>query len=388
MQRTLRIKLKPTTAQAQALLETRRQFTEVFNAVAAYGWRAQIKNGVTLHHALYYPLKAQFPALVSDLHIQARVRATETLASALRLARNPARTVTQPRSFGCAPRYNVHTYKVDWQAQIVNLATVAGRQHIPFTVPSYARQYIGSATDSADLLLRDGTWWLHVVVTVPAPVVELTDVVIGVDLGLAQPAVTSNRHFLGQRRWKAVESRYFHLRRQLQKRGTRNAKRRLRRLRHRQARFRRDCDHVLSKQIVQAAPQGSTIVLENLTAIRQRTKQRGRAQRRRLHSWSYAQLDTLVRYKAEARGCTVGVVDPRHTSQQCSACGYTARNNRRARGRFVCRMCGVELHADLNAARNIAAKYHARSGRPGSSGLSRHAANRIIPSGVDASRLP
>jgi len=369
MQRTIRIKLQPTSEQATALLETCRQFTDVFNAVAAYGWQERIKNGVTLHHALYYPLKAQYPDLVSDLHIQARVKATEAVASALQLVKDPERTVNQPRSWGCAPRYNVHTYKVDWQAQIVNLATVAGRQRIPFTVPAYAKQYIGCEPDSADLILRDGHWWMHVGVTVPTPDVQQTDVVIGVDLGLAQPAVTSNRQFLGKRRWKAVEGRYFHLRRQLQQRGTKSAKRHQRRMRHKQARFRRDCDHVLSKQIVQVTPEGSTIAVENLTHIRQRTKQRGREQRRRMHSWSYAQMRQFLTYKAEARGCTVVAVDPRHTSQQCSKCGHTARNNRRARGLFKCHLCGYELHADLNASYNIAAKYQASVGTPDTGGL-------------------
>ncbi len=320
MQRTIRIKLQPTREQATALLETRRQFTDVFNAVAAYGWQERIKKGVTLHHGLYYPLKAQYPDLVSDLHIQARVKATEAVGSALQLAKDPQRTVNQPRSWGCAPRYNVHTYKVDWQAQIVNLATVAGRQRIPFTVPDYARPYIGCETDSDDLILRDGDWWLHIVVTMPTPDVQLNDTVTGVDLGLAQHAVTSNRQFLGKRRWKAIEGRYFHLRRQLQKRGTKSARRHLRRIRHKQARFRRDCDHVLSKQIVQFTPEGSTIVVENLTHIRQRTKQRGREQRRRMHSWSYAQMRQFLTYKAEARGCTVVAVDPQHTSQTCSRC--------------------------------------------------------------------
>src|SRR4051794_17041665 len=188
MQRTIRVKLQPTSEQVQALMETRRQFTDVFNEVAAYGWHARIKNGVTLHHALYYPLKSRYPDLVSDLHIQARVKATEAIASALQLAKDPDRTVNQPRSQGCAPRYNVHTYKVDWQGQTVNLSTVAGRQRVPFTVPEYARPYVGCQTDSADLMLRDGGWWLHVVVTVPSPAVQPTDTVIGVDLGLAQPA--------------------------------------------------------------------------------------------------------------------------------------------------------------------------------------------------------
>ncbi|NTU85898.1 MAG: transposase, partial [Chloroflexales bacterium] len=57
------------------------------------------------------------------------------------------------------------------------------------------------------------------------------------------------------------------------------------------------------------------------------------------------------------------------TSQACSCCGHIARNNRRSRGRFVCRKCGYELHADLNAARNIAAKYHASVARRDAGGL-------------------
>jgi hypothetical protein len=83
MQRAIRIELEPSPAQATVLTETSRQFTAVFNAVCAYGWQEQVSNGVRLHHALYYPLKADYPDLVSDLHVQARVKATEAVKSAL-----------------------------------------------------------------------------------------------------------------------------------------------------------------------------------------------------------------------------------------------------------------------------------------------------------------
>jgi transposase len=117
-------------------------------------------------------------------------------------------------------------------------------------------------------------------------------------------------------------------------------------------------------------------VLENLTDIRQRAKaKRKTAAKRRLHSWSFVQLKTFLAYKAEERGCRVVAVDLRHTSQTCSRCGYHARNNRRSRSRFVCHACGFALHADLNAARNVAAKYRASQGRtptgaPSSTGVS------------------
>src|SRR5580765_2370216 len=82
MDRTVRIQLHPTPEQAQALSETLTQFTAAFHQVCAYGWRNGEKNGVKLHHGTYYDTKAACPGLVSDLLIQARVKATEALKSA------------------------------------------------------------------------------------------------------------------------------------------------------------------------------------------------------------------------------------------------------------------------------------------------------------------
>lgn len=109
MQRTIRIHLTPTRAQADTLAETSRQFAAVCNAVCAHGWHERVTHGVTLHHATYYPLRAKYPDLVSDLHIQARVKATEAVKSALALHR-AGRTVSMLQSDACRPRYNHHTY--------------------------------------------------------------------------------------------------------------------------------------------------------------------------------------------------------------------------------------------------------------------------------------
>ncbi len=90
---------------------------------------------------------------------------------------------------------------------------------------------------------------------------------------------------------------------------------------------------------------------------------------RRLHSWSFAQFHGFLSYKAQERGMTVVKIDPRHTSQTCSHCGYQARNNRRSQSLFLCRKCGYSLNADLNAAVNIQQKYLASLGTSSASGL-------------------
>ena len=54
----------------------------------------------------------------------------------------------------------------------------------------------------------------------------------------------------------------------------------------------------------------------------------------------------------------------RLTSQRCSACGQVDARSRQSQARFVCTACGHAAHADVNAARNIAAG-HAVTAREG-----------------------
>jgi IS605 OrfB family transposase len=373
--RTIKLALRPSPEQQRALHETARQFTRAFNAVCAHGYAQGEKNGVRLHHATYRASKERAPGLVSDLHIQARVKATEAVKSAL-ARQKKGRPVSCPHSEACAPRYNVHTYSVDWVAHTVNLATTRGRQRIGFAVPAYAARYVGCPTASADLVYKRQQWFLHVVVRVPAPDVSTTEAIVGVDLGVTRAAVTSDNRFHGERRWRDLEARDFRLRRKLQKKGTKSAKRHLRKLSGRTARRRRDHDHVVSRRIVAGCAAGSTLAVENLTNIRTRVRaQKANGGQRRLHSWSFATLRAFLTYKAQERGIRVEGVDPRHTSQTCSRCGYKSRYNRRSQSDFHCRSCGYRTNADRNGARNVAAKLLANrgmsaAGGPSSTGLS------------------
>jgi len=58
-------------------------------------------------------------------------------------------------------------------------------------------------------------------------------------------------------------------------------------------------------------------------------------------------------YKLFWRGGMLVEVNPRHTSQQCSCCGHTAKENRISQDVFRCQVCGHAENADVNAAKNI-----------------------------------
>jgi putative transposase len=407
MERTMVVQLNPTPEQADMLKSTLEQHTACFNAVTQEGFSTACSNGVELHKRTYYPLRAEFPDLPAQLVCAARVKATEAVKSALiwKAKREQAypgkveqakkqgkpipafKPVRCPASSLVCIRYDQRSYWVKWDTLTCSLATVSGRVELGFSVPTHLVQYIGNKTCSADLCYRKGRFTLHIVVELPVPPIPSTNEVIGIDLGLSHPAVTSKKQFLGEKRWKEQERRTFRLKRKLQAKGTKSATRHLKKLSGKQFRRRKDHDHVLSKRIVQHATPGSTLVLENLKHIRESSRMgRGkkgskkRDNKRRLHSWSFAQLYSFIEYKAEARGIQVVKIDPRHTSQTCSKCGYQHRSNRRSQSLFLCRQCGYQLNADLNAASNIREKYLTSLAQDGTSILGGFAVKEPIVS--------
>jgi transposase len=72
----------------------------------------------------------------------------------------------------------------------------------------------------------------------------------------------------------------------------------------------------------------------------------------------------LVRRLEDKAPGRVENIRPAFTSQRCSACGHVDAKSRESQARFVCTACGFALHADVNAARNIAAG-HAVTARGG-----------------------
>ena len=72
----------------------------------------------------------------------------------------------------------------------------------------------------------------------------------------------------------------------------------------------------------------------------------------------------LVRRLQDKAPGRVKKFKPHFTSQRCSACGHVDPKSRQSQARFVCTTCGFAGHADVNAARNIAAG-HAVTARGG-----------------------
>jgi IS605 OrfB family transposase len=125
--------------------------------------------------------------------------------------------------------------------------------------------------------------------------------------------------------------------------------------------LKQDANHRVSKRIVAQYP-NSLIGLEHLTDIRERTKRKkGRSASKKQRKsnatyskWSFAELQSMIAYKAQLAGSMAIKVDANYTSKACPMCGHTCDENRPNKGLlFICQKCHYTLHADLVGARNV-----------------------------------
>ena len=237
----------------------------------------------------------------------------------------------------------------------VSLLTLSGRVLVPFRFGAYQQSRMDTIKGQADSLYRNGTFYLAVTLEMPEPTPDTPDSTLGVDLGIINLATDSEGESFSGEAVEKNRKRHHALRQRLQKRGTRNAKRHLKKLSGKEARFKRNTNHVISKRIVsKAKANGQGIAIEELRHIRKRTDRTVRhSQRSRHSSWSFGQLRSFLSYKAALAGVPLHLVDPRNTSRMCHVCGHCAKENRKSQASFVCQACGYTDNADRNAAINI-----------------------------------
>jgi putative transposase len=98
--------------------------------------------------------------------------------------------------------------------------------------------------------------------------------VLGINLGIKNIAVDSDREIFESKKIENTRQRYFRLRKILQHIGTRSAKRKLRKISGKERRFKNDTNHSLSQYIISKA-KGTVraIGIENLKYIRLKAKE-------------------------------------------------------------------------------------------------------------------
>ncbi len=381
---TAKLRLHTTPKQFQALRMTQLAYRDALNYVSRYAFaHGKMSNKVRLQDGTYTQIRTHYhvPAQMAcsiPRQVGATYKALWTKVKQNAAQRKAGITKKRYKGLDQPPKYvsptltyqlgHDYTFKTE---QRVSILTLDGRVILPYTAYSehvaliQHGAHIGAAKLWYDKPKQQFYLLVSLEIEIADPTPETHTGVVGVDVGVRYLAVTSTtkgeRSFHSGKKIVPKANHYARLRKRLQQKGTRSATRRLVVISGRERRLKQDANHVVSKRIVTRHPH-SLIGLEQLTDIRDRTrrkhgKQASTKQRKAnatYSKWSFAELHSMLAYKALLHGSMAIKVDAHYSSLACPLCGHTCDANRPNKGLlFVCQHCHYTLHADLVGARNI-----------------------------------
>jgi putative transposase len=338
------VRLETSEAEKALLLETMKQYNSAANFIAERAFELKIVNKYELQRLFYKEIRNRF-----NLSAQFAIRVISKVVEAYKRDRK------KKPVFRLNGAIQYDQRNLSWKGvDRVSLITLKGRIKLRTRIGDYQRARADRIRGQADLIYVKGVFYLVAVVDASEESEYDAKGVLGVDLGIVNLATDSDVEVFSGERVEKVRWRYSSLRARLQRVGTRSARRKLKRVSGRERRFKKDTNHVISKQVVSNA-KGTTrlIALEDLKDIRSRvTVTHG--QRDRHRKWAFNELRSFIEYKAKIQGVPLLIVDPRNTSRECPECHTVDKRNRPERNLFRCIECGFSEEADYVAARNIA----------------------------------
>ncbi len=113
----------------------------------------------------------------------------------------------------------------------------------------------------------------------------------------------------------------------------------------------------VAKEVVTSG--ATLVVVEKLKGITHKTKVKRRltkTMRRSLGHWNFRYWLTRLQQTCEDTNVSFRTVSPYNTSITCSQCGHAEKGNRHGQ-MFCCLKCGHQANADVQASRNILARF-------------------------------
>lgn len=247
--------------------------------------------------------------------------------------------------------------------ELLSINTLDKRIKLSFEKPACFDKFFDGSFKfgTAKLVRMKGNWYLHISTVKEITEINREDVkqVVGIDRGLrflettydsnGKTTFVDGNHIIAKRR------KFDAVRTELQSKGTKSAKRALKRISGRENRWMSDVNHQLSKALVDKYGSGTLFVLEDLEDVSADERNlHSRGQSHDLRNWAFYDLENKLTYKASASGCKVVKVDADYTSQRCPHCGRVLKKNRNHKTHtYTCDKCGFTTNDDRVGAMNI-----------------------------------
>lgn len=373
---TMRVRLLPTPEQQTRLAALCSTFADCCNDVADYIDKNRTLSQKKINKAIYHQLREAHGLLaqMTQSAIRRVIANYKTIHTRITRLREESKngetrggkkrkipeyyeTKPQYAPNGCDLLWN-RDYSYSHRTGMFSLPVMDGRIKVKAEWKNIPDQYRRGRFGTARLIRSRDKWYLLIPVTIQTPdVTEHPKTIVGVDLGIRFLATSydgEHTTFHDGKEVKHRRGRYKTLRKELQQRGTRSARKRLKAIGSRENRWMTDVNHQVSKALVNQYGKDTLFTLEDLEGVRNATERVKVRQRYVQVSWAFSQLRSFIEYKAARNGQATVAVDPAYTSQTCPRCGHVSARNRDKRNHiFICHNCGYRSNDDRIGAMNL-----------------------------------
>lgn len=363
--KTYNIELQMSESTRNHWMDLLNQTKEAFNFCAQLVTEINTPLNVkTFHNECYNAIREKYKMIPA----QGIIKTYKEVLSALRsIKRNKHKDAKIPQRKQLALHLDKRMYsKLSIDGILLSTSEKGRREFCTFVLYDQVRELFNTCTFSDPLIFaRNEKLFLSVPFEVATPPV-VGNSSLGVDLGMKRLFVTSEGKTFIDKKYLTKRRKLRFLKSKLKKKGTKSAKRHLKKLSHKERNLSKDMQLRAAKALVESTD-ASYIVLEDLKKLKQRTSKTKEGNNRKKHNNAisqvpFASFKEVLTHKAALVGKQVITVSPIWTSQTDS------RTNKRDGIRKGCRYyCsdGIVFDADWNAAVNIAI----RSKHPISSSL-------------------
>jgi putative transposase len=237
--------------------------------------------------------------------------------------------------------------------------------YLPIKLHKYATETIAEwekLSSSVRLNKQGGRWYATFVVEKPDAKEKKIERVVGVDIGIKSTVATSDGQEIGHfsdRLKRKLEGEHEQFRRKqklnacLSANGLPEVEYRNRKV---EAFTRNEINCALNQLIDElVAEPGVAVAKERLSVAEMKFK--SREMNRLLRTAQLGYIERRLEFKLNEAGIRYRSVQPAYSSQQCQACGFTLKENRKSQAEFECLFCGYRVSADVNAAVNLAERF-------------------------------
>lgn len=328
----------------QKLIETLKAERFTWNECSKIKFNHVVNNSIVdLHAKFYKEFRLKYPEIPSQIVI----RCQQAVLSTFRSIKSNKHKIDEPpikKKLSIRLDRNGYSYKNN----IFSLASLGKRVKCSLYIYPKLQEYIEKFPFCDPLLFeKNGKVWISLTFKTPETV-KTNKLALGIDLGIRVAAATSEGILYIDKKFNGEKRSVRYLKRQLQSKGSKSAKKHLKKLRRKEHNKNKNFIHHLANKLIKET-KADVLVIENLKGIK--NKKHKYQNKNRISQIPFFQLKQILTYKALLNEKTVIQVNPRFTSQIDN---QTGKKDGIRKGRRYYSSSGKIYDSDVNASINIA----------------------------------